>query len=121
MSDDASPNLEEKRQHRRYPVKVPLFISIGGGIYRKTVRLESRDISTGGLSFETGREVPLDAESRVVVARIGDLGEPALIQGRVAHIRQDPSSGTLHGGDRVHGIRQRDPEELQRRIENWQS
>jgi c-di-GMP-binding flagellar brake protein YcgR len=121
MSDDAGKSPEEKRQHRRYPVKVPLFISIGGGIYRKTVRLESRDISTGGLSFETGREVPVDAESRVVVARIGDIGEPALIQGRVAHIRQDPQSGRFTVGIEFTGFDNVTPEELQRRIENWQS
>jgi c-di-GMP-binding flagellar brake protein YcgR len=122
MSDDPGTKPPtEKRQHRRYPVKVPIFISIDGGIFRKTVRLESRDISAGGLSFETGREVPLEAESRVVVARIGDLAEPALIQGKVAHIHHDLESGRFTVGIQFTGFDNVTPEELERRIENWQS
>lgn len=82
-----------KRQHRRFQIRVPLFISVDGEVFRKTVRLESLDISAGGVSFETGREVPVAAESRVVVAKLGDIAEPALIEGRVAHVRQDEVTG----------------------------
>jgi c-di-GMP-binding flagellar brake protein YcgR len=109
----------EKRQHERFQVRVPLYISVDGEIFRKTVRIESKDISGGGLSFETGREVPLHAESRVVVARIGDLAEPALIQGRVARIQQDPQTGRYTVGIEFTGFENVTREELIQRIESW--
>jgi c-di-GMP-binding flagellar brake protein YcgR len=113
-SDSATSN---KRQHRRFPVRVPLFISIAGEVYRKTVRLESRDISAGGLSFETGREVPLSSESRVVVARLGDLEDPALIEGRVAHVQLDEVTGRYVVGIEFTRFTNVSSEELVERLE----
>ena len=107
----------DKRQHRRFPIRVPLFISVDGEVYRKTVRLESRDVSAGGLSFETGREVPLSAESRVVVARLGDIQDPALIEGRVAHVAFDEASGRYVVGVQFTKFVNVSPEELRERLE----
>ena len=109
----------EKRQHPRFQIRVPLYISVEGEIFRKTVWLESKDVSGGGLSFETGREIELNAESRVVVARIGDLAEPALIQGRVARIEQDPATGRFTVAIEFTGFENVSREELIKRIESW--
>jgi len=112
----------DKRQHRRFQVRVPLFISVDGEVYRKTVRLESRDVSAGGLSFETGREVPMAAESRVVVARLGDLEDPALIEGRVAHVKLDEVTGRFVVGIQFTRFLNISPEELMQRLERtWQA
>jgi len=112
----------DKRQHRRFPIRVPLFISVHGEVYRKTVRLESLDVSAGGLSFETGREVPLSAESRVVVAKLGDIEEPALIEGRVAHVRLDESTGRYVVGIEFTRFVNVTREELAERLEQaWQA
>jgi c-di-GMP-binding flagellar brake protein YcgR len=111
----------DKRQHRRLQVRVPLFISVDGEVYRKTVRLESRDVSAGGLSFMTGREVPLAAESRVVVARLGDIEEPALIEGRVAHVKLDEATGRYVVGVQFTRFLNITAEELMERLERtWQ-
>ncbi len=111
-----------KRQHRRFQVRVPIFISVDGEVYRKTVRLQSRDVSAGGLSFETGREVPLEAESRVVVARLGDIEDPALIEGRVAHVKLDEATGRYVVGIEFTRFLNVSPEELVQRLEQaWQA
>jgi c-di-GMP-binding flagellar brake protein YcgR len=118
MSDTTPSN---KRQHRRFQVRVPLFISVDGEVYRKTVRLESRDVSAGGLSFETGREVPLAAESRVIVARLGDLEDPALIEGRVAYVQHNEATGRYVVGIEFTRFLNVSPEELVERLERaWQ-
>lgn len=111
----------DKRQHRRFQVRVPLFISVDGEVYRKTVRLQSRDVSAGGLSFETGREVPIAAESRVVVARLGDIADPALIEGRVTRVQADAATGRYIVGIEFTRFLNVTPEELVERLERaWQ-
>ncbi len=83
----------EGRRHVRFVVHVPIYIGDGEAIVRKTVRLVSRDISEGGLSFETSRELPLDATSRVVISSLGDIPGPILIRGRVAWKRPQVANG----------------------------
>jgi hypothetical protein len=111
----------EKRQHRRFPLRVPLFILVNGEVYRKNVVLESRDVSAGGLSFETGREIPPAAESRVIVARLGDIEEPALIEGRVARVTHDEARGRYVVGIEFTRFVNVTREELVKRLEHaWQ-
>jgi c-di-GMP-binding flagellar brake protein YcgR len=121
MSESSSAATTNKRQHRRFQVRVPVFISVDGEVYRKTVRLQSRDVSAGGLSFETGREVPVSAESRVIVARLGDLEDPALIEGRVARVQLDETTGRYVVGIEFTRFLNVTPEELVERLERaWQ-
>ena len=92
MSDGAGG--DHARRHHRYAITVPVYITaLDGTALRKHLRLESKDISAGGLSFETSRKVPLEAESRVVVSKLPDLKVEAVIQGRVAHRERDPKTG----------------------------
>ena len=74
MSD--GPDGVERRQDRRLSLRVLLYIAVGEGVVSKTVHLRSHDISAGGLSFETGRELELDAKSQIIFEGIGenDLG-----------------------------------------------
>jgi c-di-GMP-binding flagellar brake protein YcgR len=83
----------EDRKFERVQIKVPVYIAIDGGTFRKTIHLESRDVSGGGLAFETSRKIPLNAKSKVVVSKIGEVAEPAMIHGRVAHRSKDPVTG----------------------------
>ena len=85
----------------------------------KNVHLESRDVSAGGLSFSTSRRIPLDAESRVVIARLGDLGQPALIHARVAYRQHDPESGRYTVGLEFTRFVNTSREELASRIDSW--
>jgi hypothetical protein len=88
----------ERRQHERFPFRVPLYIELPGGIFQKNVAIESRDISVGGLSFETARKVPEGAQARIMVARLGGgLPDMAQIEARVVNCRAsaDGQSATV--------------------------
>ncbi|MGH9336150.1 MAG: PilZ domain-containing protein, partial [Vicinamibacteria bacterium] len=73
------------RSFPRFTLIVPLFISFGREIFQKQVRLESKNVSGGGLAFETSRKVPVDADTRVLVSGLGDLPPEARIEGRVVY------------------------------------
>jgi c-di-GMP-binding flagellar brake protein YcgR len=111
--------MTDNRKFPRIQVRVPIFISIDGTVFRKTIRLESTDVSGGGVAFETSREVPLDAESRVVVAQLGDLGEPALIRGRVARIYKSPETGRYIVAIEFTSFENTTRDELIGRIDTW--
>lgn len=77
-----------ERRFHRLPLRVPLYVSVGGGrLFEKAVAIESRDISGGGLSFETRRKIPVDVRSKIVVGGLEGLPQAALIEGRVVYRR----------------------------------
>ena len=118
------PRTEEVLKERRFPrvsLSVPLFVSVGGGrLFEKAVAIESRDISGGGLCFETESPIPVDAPSKIVVGCVGNLPSSAIIEGRVVYRRR------LEGTDRYTiGVEFTDfvntsRDELLERIEIWQ-
>ena len=74
-------------------MRVPLFITVGGGrLYEKAVSIESRDISGGGLCFETRSKIPLSAQSKIIMGRLGNLPGSALIEGRIVYRRKQQDS-----------------------------
>lgn len=112
----------ERRQHPRVDVKVPLYIGVASGeIFQKMVPITSRNISSGGLLFETHRAVPLEAESRVMVSRLGDLPDGAQIEGRVVHCHRDATSGLYQVGIQFTAFVSVTPEQLVTRIESWRA
>jgi len=111
----------DARHHPRFKVKVPIYISLNGETYRKSIHLESRDVSAGGLSFETTRRIPLDADSRVVIARVGDLAGTALIYGRVAYRQKDPKTRRYTVGLEFTRFVNTTREELLEHIHVWQT
>ena len=106
------------RRYERFRVKVPVYVAVEGGTLRKVIPLESRDVSVGGVSFETSHEVPLSAKSKVVVS-LGDPSGPALIHGRVAYLKQDPVGGRYTVGLEFVGFENVTREELLARIDAW--
>jgi len=111
----------EERQHARFPVRVPLYIATTGDLLRKTIELQSRDISAGGVCFETGRDVPLEARSQLVISRLGDLPDPILIHGRVAWRQQHPFAPRYIVGVEFTSFENVTREELFRKIEEWRT
>jgi hypothetical protein len=111
--------MTEQRRFPRHPLRLPLYITVDGGVLRKTVALESRDLSAGGLSFEAGHDVPLAAEARLVLSRLGDLPEGALIRGRVTRLTPDPVTGRNVVGVEFSEFVLVTREELLARIERW--
>ena len=120
MSEQETPvPKDDPRKYPRFRLNVPVYIALDGGTFRKTIPLESRDLSGGGLSFETSRKVPVHSKSKVVVSQLGDLGEPALIHGRVAHTQKNPQSGRYTIGIEFIEFVNVTREALVARIEAW--
>lgn len=82
----------DNRRDRRYSIRVPIYVALGREIVHKKVSLESRDVSAGGLSFETTRPMPLAADTQIVLARLGDDGGAAAIRGHIVWTRALPET-----------------------------
>jgi c-di-GMP-binding flagellar brake protein YcgR len=113
--------IPEQRRHLRYTIRVPLYVTVEGGVLRKRVALESRDVSAGGVCFETGHEVPLDAETRLVIAPFGDLGDTVVILGRVVRVQPDSATKRPRVGVEFTGFVNVTQESLVRHLERWQA
>lgn len=109
------------RSYSRVPLRLPLYVALEGDMIRKVVPLETEDVSGGGLSFETAHALPLEAESRLVVSRLGDLPDGAYIEGRIAHCRLDQTSGRYRVGVEFVNFVEVSRETLLDRIEEWES
>ncbi len=110
-----------ERSFPRVSLKVPLFITIGGGrLYEKAVELECLDISGGGLAFETRREIPLDAKSKIVIGRLGNLPSSAIIEGRVVYQLKQAGTDRYRVGVEFLDFVNTSREELVERIRSWQ-
>lgn len=109
------------RHDPRLSIRVPVYISIDGDgdLYSKVVRLESQDISGGGFCFETSKKLPLEASSRVVVSKLGDLPDEAHIEGRVAWIKSADKGKRYRVGVQFDNFHQVSKDELVGRLESW--
>ncbi|HSB62314.1 MAG TPA: PilZ domain-containing protein [Vicinamibacteria bacterium] len=109
----------DRRKHERVALRVPLYVVIGGEIFQKMVEFETANVSEGGLAFETHRQIPLEAESLVMVSRLGDLPPSAQIHGRVAYCSHDADRGVYVVGITFTTFQGVTPSELQERIAAW--
>ena len=117
MSDPRPP--EERRKHARIAVRLPLYVALADEVYQKMVSVETRNLSEGGLLFETRTPLPLESESRMMVSRLGGLPDSAHIEARVAHCRHDPASGLYTVGLRFTRFVDVTPAEVIARIEAY--
>jgi len=109
-----------RRRFERIPVRVKLLVTVGEGVYEKSVPLECRDISGGGLSFETATRLPVEADSRIVVGRLGNMPEGARIHGRVAYRDEDEATGRYTVGVEFEEFVNTTRDALIERIHGWQ-
>jgi c-di-GMP-binding flagellar brake protein YcgR len=109
----------ERRRGPRFAARVPIYLETGGEVVRKTVHLESHDVSAGGLSFETGRDIPLDAEAQVVIPHAAKDRSAVAIRGRVAWTRLLPETGRYRVGVRFTDLDGLTREELLEIVERW--
>jgi len=84
MSD---PQDRNRRQHPRWPVRLPLYVALSGELYHKTVEVESRDLSAGGLAFETRTALPTAARTTIMLGKLEGLPSTAHIEARIVHCR----------------------------------
>jgi len=112
---------EDARREARYPLRVPLYVNLPDSVYRKEIRVESIDFSSGGLGFETSQKLPIDSRSRIVIEKIGNLPEASCIEGRVAHIRRRSDGRSYQVGvefTRLVGVT---PEKLRDALAKWRA
>jgi c-di-GMP-binding flagellar brake protein YcgR len=108
------------RKHPRYPVNVPLFVSIANSVVRKWVQIETRDVSQGGLCFETGAELPLRSRARIMVGRLGGgLPDSAQIKARIAYRQRVDDSGRYRVGIEFEQLVDVTQKQLERWLEDW--
>ena len=107
------------RAHPRFKATVPLFVSYGHRVYQRQVALESRNVSLGGLAFETSHKIPMDATTRVLVSQFGDLPEDARIEGRIAYRAKNEATGKYAIGIAFTKFVNVEREQLLRHMEQW--
>jgi PilZ domain len=78
------------RRFLRHPVKVPLYISVKGGVFQRFIDLDSKDLSEGGLAFETSKRIPLEANTRVEISVLSGLPPDCRIEGHVVYRQKNP-------------------------------
>jgi c-di-GMP-binding flagellar brake protein YcgR len=78
------------RRFLRHPVKVPLYISVKGGVFQRFIDLDSKDLSEGGLAFETSKRIPLEANTRVEISVLTGLPPDCRIEGHVVYRQKNP-------------------------------
>jgi c-di-GMP-binding flagellar brake protein YcgR len=93
----------------------------GQGYYERFVPIRSRDISLGGVGFETRRKLPLESESRFMLSSIGDLPDTATIEGKVVYLAQNPVSLRYSVGVEFMRFIHVTPEQLLAKIRTWES
>lgn len=109
----------DARRFRRFKVKVPLYVTVGEQAFNKLVEIESRDVSSGGICFETSRRLPIQGQSRIFISKLGDLPVMAQIEGRVVYVRRAPN-GRFEVGVEFTDFTNLSREELIERIEAWE-
>jgi c-di-GMP-binding flagellar brake protein YcgR len=110
---------EERRRDPRFSLRVPIYIAAGEGVISKTIHLGSRDISAGGVSFETASELPLEAESQIIFSGVGEVSSTYIIRGRVVWKKPLPDTGRNMFGVQFTGFEGVSREELLSRMEEW--
>ena len=107
---------DERRQHPRRARRFPLYIALHGELYSKMVTVEARDISAGGLAFETGTPIPNGASANVMLGKLDGLPGSAHIEARVVHSQPVPGSESFAVGVRFVRFVDITPEELIARV-----
>jgi hypothetical protein len=110
---------QDRRRHERIRVRVPLYIELAGEIFQKNVSIEALDVSKGGLSFETTRQIPEGAEARIMIARLGGLPAMAQIEARVIHCEATADGRSILVGVQFVHLVGVTAEELISRLESW--
>jgi len=111
----------DSRRFRRVRVHAPLYIAANGKFIQKKIKLESTDVSGGGVSFETSQKIPLEADSRLVLSDLGDLPPGSLIEGRIVRTEEGSEPGRHKVAIEFVRFVNVTREELLKRIELWEA
>jgi c-di-GMP-binding flagellar brake protein YcgR len=111
----------ENRVHPRFAIRVPLYINVEGRVFKKKLRLHSRDISAGGLSFTTRQKLPMDARSKVIIGKLGDFLDSAHIEGMIVYLRRDKEQKHYAVGVEFTRFVDVDQRALAARLKEWES
>lgn len=110
-----------QRRFPRHRIRIPLLVTLPDVTFRKLIPIHSRDISAGGIGFETSRELPLDSHSSLVISGLAGLPQAAAIEGVVIYSSRDPVSGRYSVGVEFTAFIGVTREELSAAIASWES
>lgn len=111
--------MNRVRRHERVPISIPVYIAIQGRVLAKKIQLESFDVSGGGISFQSDKRIPVQANSRILVSKLGNLPPSAHIVGRVVYRWKNPNTGRYSIGVEFEKFVNVTQQELLQRIERW--
>jgi hypothetical protein len=86
----SGPGGANRRQHPRWPARVPLYVALEGELFQKSVAVEARDVSAGGLAFETRTPLPQEARTTIMLGKLEGLPATAHIEARIVHSQPHP-------------------------------
>jgi c-di-GMP-binding flagellar brake protein YcgR len=109
----------ERRRDPRFSLRVPIYIDAEEGVVVKTIHLGSRDISAGGISFDTASDLPLEAESQIIFTGVGEVSDTYIIRGRVVWKKPLSEPGRNMFGVQFTSFEGVSREELLARMEEW--
>jgi c-di-GMP-binding flagellar brake protein YcgR len=111
----------EKRTYPRFPIRAPLYVSVEGRVFKKKLRLQSKDVSAGGLSFSTRQKLPIDARSKIIIGKLGDFLGSAHIEAMVVYIRKDRELKQYTVGVEFTRFVDVEQQELAARLKGWEA
>jgi len=117
----SADSFSVQRRFPRHRIRIPLFISLPDVTFRKLIPIHSRDISAGGIGFETSRRLPLDSHSSLVFSGLSGLPHAAAIEGVVVYSGRDAVSGRYSVGVEFTEFIKVTREELTTAIADWES
>jgi hypothetical protein len=62
-----------------------MYVALQGELFHKTVGVEAKDISNGGLAFESKTALPQEARATVMLGKLPGLPATAHIEARIVH------------------------------------
>jgi PilZ domain len=93
-----SGGANERREHPRWPARFPLYVAMAGELFHKTVAVEARDLSSGGLAFETKTAIAKDSRATVMLGKLQGLPATAHIEARIVHCEPSKDGETFTVG-----------------------
>jgi len=77
----------DRRAHPRRAARFPLYVALAGELYHKMVSVDARDVSNGGLAFETKTGLPPGARATIMLGKLEGMASTAHIEAKVVHCR----------------------------------
>ena len=94
----ARTETSERRAARRYPISVPLYVSLSGDSSQSIARGLTSDISTSGMYFVVDLELSPGSQIEFRMALPTGSGGEVMVRGRCTVVRTENPEATMPPG-----------------------